>query len=69
VAGLAAHEPVSSLVGAEGVVATDLRPSGQIVVDGRRLEARLDVGTAVSGERVRIVRSSDFAVVVEKVEA
>jgi membrane-bound serine protease (ClpP class) len=68
-AGLASGARLDELVGSEGVVATDLMPSGQILVNGRRMEARLDVGSAVSGEKVRIVRASDFAVVVERLEA
>ena len=68
VAGNSAAVGLASLVGLEGIVASDLRPTGQILVDGRRLEARLDVGTAILGDRVRIVGSSDFALVVERIE-
>ena len=69
VAGNSASVGLGTPVGLEGVVASDLRPTGQILVDGRRLEARLEVGTAVLGDKVRIVGSSDFALVVERIEA
>jgi membrane-bound serine protease (ClpP class) len=58
-----------SLVGARGVVATGLFPSGQIEIEGRRYEARLDLGTAVAGTPVVVVRVSDFGLVVEVVKS
>ncbi len=54
-----------SLVGARGIVATGLFPSGQIEIEGRRYEARLDLGTAVAGTPVVVVRVSDFGLIVE----
>ncbi len=54
-----------SLVGAHGTVATGLFPSGQIEIDGRRYEARLELGTAVAGTPVVVVRVSDFGLIVE----
>jgi len=54
-----------SLLGARGVVATGLFPSGQIEIDGRRYEARLELGTAVAGTKVVVVRVSDFGLIVE----
>lgn len=55
----------SSLLGARGVVATGLFPGGQIEIDGRRYEARLELGTAVAGTKVVVVRVSDFGLIVE----
>ncbi|HLP09185.1 MAG TPA: NfeD family protein [Opitutaceae bacterium] len=54
-----------SLVGAHGVVATGLFPGGQIEIDGRRYEARLELGTAVAGTPVVVVGVSDFRLIVE----
>ncbi len=59
----AAH--AASIVGARGVVATGLFPSGQIEIDGKRYEARLELGTAVAGTPVVVVRVSDFGLIVE----
>jgi membrane-bound serine protease (ClpP class) len=57
---------MEKLLGREGVAATDLRPGGLVEVDGMRLEARLMVGSAAAGERVRIVGMDDFCVKVER---
>ncbi len=71
VAGLAPEEAesVRNLVGARGVVSTGLFPSGQIEIDGRRYEARLDLGTAVAGTAVTVVGVSDFGLIVEVVQS
>ncbi len=54
-----------SLIGREAVAATDLFPSGQIEIEGRRFEARLEVGDAKAGTRVRVTRQTDFSLIVE----
>lgn len=56
---------LDGLVGREGVAVTGLFPSGQVEVDGRRYEARLEVGFAESGTAVRILRRTDFNLIVE----
>ena len=55
----------NSLLGARGVVATGLFPGGQIEINGRRYEAKLELGTAVAGTNVVVVRVSDFGLIVE----
>ena len=55
-----------SLVGRTGVAATGLYPSGQVEVDGRRYEARLEVGSALPGTRVVVRRKTDFSLIVEQ---
>jgi membrane-bound serine protease (ClpP class) len=55
----------TSLVGARGVVVTGLFPGGQIEIDGRRYEAKLEVGSAPVGAVVVVTRASDFNLVVE----
>jgi membrane-bound serine protease (ClpP class) len=54
------------LSGRRGVAMTDLMPSGQVSVDGRRYEASVDVGFIAEGEAVRVTRQGDFRLVVEK---
>lgn len=56
------------LVGRIGVAATGLYPSGQVEVDGRRYEARLEVGSARPGTRIVVRRRTDFGLVVEPLE-
>lgn len=56
---------LDGLVGREGVAATGLFPSGQVEIGGRRYEARLEMGFAEAGTRVRVVRSTDFSLIVE----
>ena len=54
-----------SLVGTRGVTVTGLYPSGQVELDGRRYEARLELGTAAPGTAVVVVKVSDFGLIVE----
>lgn len=54
-----------TLVGRAGVAATSLFPSGQVELDGRRYEARLEMGFAESGTRVRVVKQTEFNLIVE----
>jgi membrane-bound serine protease (ClpP class) len=63
-----AHE-LDALIGCEGVAVTSLFPSGQVEVNGRRYEARLEVDFASAGTRVRVTRRTDFGVVVELVKS
>ncbi len=66
VAGGAAELDVAALVGREGVTVTDLRPSGQIEIDGRRHEARSELGPIGRGRAVKVRAASDFGLVVEE---
>jgi len=54
-----------ALVGREGVAATSLFPSGQIEIDGRRHEARIEVGSVEAGTPIRVVRRTGFGLIVE----
>lgn len=55
------------LIGAEGVALTDLRPSGTIRVADERLDVVSETGFVAKGDRVRIVRSEGYRLVVEAV--
>jgi membrane-bound serine protease (ClpP class) len=57
-----------SLVGRTAIAATGLFPSGQVELDGRRYEARLEVGAAPAGSRVVVRRKTDFGLIVDRVE-
>ncbi len=56
---------LKTLIGREGVAVTALSPSGQVLVDGQRFEARLAVGALDPGARLRVVERGDFALLVE----
>jgi membrane-bound serine protease (ClpP class) len=65
--GMIAGSDVASLVGREGIAATGLRPSGQVEIDGRRFEARVEIGAIERGRPVIVRSYSDFGLVVEEV--
>jgi membrane-bound serine protease (ClpP class) len=57
---------VATLVGREGIAATALRPGGQVEVDGRRYEARVEIGIIERGTPIVVRASSDFGLIVEE---
>lgn len=59
-------EQSSDLVGTVAVAVTNLMPSGEIEVGGKRYEARLNFGSVKKGSDVRIVSKSNFGYVVEE---
>lgn len=61
----AEREGAASLVGQSGVAATDLFPTGQVEIGGRRYDARLLVGTTGRGTPVRVTGGGEFELVVE----
>lgn len=71
VAGVAPEIGATSfqLVGRHGFAATGLYPTGQIEIDGRRYEARLEVGSAPPGTPVVVRRKTDFGFIVDREEA
>lgn len=61
-----AGDEVAALVGREGVAVTGLRPSGQVEIDGRRYEARVEIGAIERGQPVVVRAYTDFGLVVEE---
>lgn len=57
------------LVGRRAVAATGLFPSGQVEIDGRRLEARMAMGFAELGTEVVVTQRSEFGLIVEKADS
>jgi membrane-bound serine protease (ClpP class) len=55
----------SDLIGRAGVAATGLFPTGQVEIDGRRFEARLEVGSALAGTRVVVRGRHGFGLLVD----
>lgn len=58
---------VPSLIGARGVAVTDLRPGGEVEIEGKRYEASVEVGDIATGSPVVVRRRADFGLIVEKV--
>jgi membrane-bound serine protease (ClpP class) len=56
------------LIGRAGLAVTGLFPSGQIEIDGRRYEARVEVGTVTAGSTVVVRRKTDFNLIVVPAE-
>lgn len=63
-----AESDKDDLIGQTGVAATDLFPSGQVEIQGRWHEAKVGVGTAEKGVRVRVVGRDGFALTVEAID-
>ncbi len=57
------------VVGARGVAATALMPSGQVEIDGRRYEAKVEIGSLAAGEAIVVVERTDFGLIVRKGDA
>ena len=61
-----AQQARHALIGAEGVAVTDMFPSGEVEIAGRRYQARLDLGHITAGTAVVVKSGSDFNLVVER---
>ena len=61
----ARNEP--SLIGTTGIAVTDLYPSGEIEINGKRYDARVALGTADSGTTVKVVGKSEFELKVKEI--
>lgn len=62
-----ARESTLPKAGAEGVALTPLHPGGRVEINGKRFEAHCAVGLIERGASIRVVRSSDFELIVEEV--
>lgn len=61
--------PADALVGAEGVAVTDMFPSGEVEINGRRYEARPELGHLAAGTPVVVKRRTSFGLIVERRDA
>jgi len=57
---------LDALVGRRGVAATALHPMGQVEIEGRRYEAKVEVGDAPAGAPVVVRGRMDFGLIVER---
>src|SRR5690625_1642640 len=61
---VAPAEEESVRVGSIGIAVTDLYPSGEVEIGGRRYQARLDYGSALRGDRVEVIRVDNFGLLI-----
>lgn len=66
--GYIAGETHQELVGTEGVALTDLRPSGSARFGDERFDVVAEGGFVTKGQRVRVIRSEAYRLVVEAVD-
>jgi membrane-bound serine protease (ClpP class) len=59
---------LDALIGHRGIAATALRPGGQVEVEGRRFEAKVEVGAIDMGAPVVVRGRTDFGLIVEKAD-
>jgi membrane-bound serine protease (ClpP class) len=69
IAGTASGQGLESFIGREARAMTALRPAGQIEIEGRRYEAKVEVGTVAAGSPVVVRGCSDFGLVVEPLKS
>lgn len=60
---------LASLVGRRGSAVTALHPAGQVEIDRRRYEARVDIGDIEAGEAIVVRGRTDFSLIVERIES
>lgn len=65
--GIEQADEAAALVGRRGVAVTALRPSGQVEIENRRYEARVEVGAVERGRPVVVRGYQDFGLIVEEV--
>ena len=56
-----------SVIGKQGVVVTDLKPGGHILVDGKRLQAISQSGYLVKGTEVVVLGGQEESLIVKRV--
>ena len=61
-------DTVSDLVGKRGIAVTGLFPSGEVEVEGRRYQAKVDLGFVEAKAGIVVTGGSDFGLTVEKEE-
>ena len=55
-----------ALAGAEGIAMTDMFPSGEVEIQGRRYQAKTELGHITAGTPVVVKGGSDFSLIVDR---
>lgn len=58
---------LNGITGSEGRCVSELFPSGEVEINGKRYDAKSNLGKIHKGEKIRVLKSADFELVVEKV--
>jgi membrane-bound serine protease (ClpP class) len=56
------------LIGKQGKSISELYPGGQIEIDGVRYDARSSLGKIAKGEKIEVVKKSEFELVVKLID-
>ena len=52
------------LMGKHGITVSELFPSGEVEIDGQRFDARSTLGKIPKGEKIEVVKSTEFDLIV-----
>ena len=63
---IAGHSDVAS--GSRGLTVSELYPTGYVIIDDERFEARSKLGKIQRGEKIRVVEKNGLELIVERVE-
>lgn len=63
--GYVASQFDASLIGKTGVVLTDLKPGGHILIEGKKVQALSQAGYLVKGTEVRVVGGQEESLIVQ----
>lgn len=58
----------ASVIGKRGIVLTDLKPGGHILVDGKRLQAISESGYLVKGTSIEVLSGQEDSLIVKRVK-
>jgi membrane-bound serine protease (ClpP class) len=62
------QEVTNQLIGKQGKSISELYPGGQIEIDGVRYDARSNLGKIAKGEKIEVVKKSEFELVVKLID-
>jgi membrane-bound serine protease (ClpP class) len=62
------QEVTNQLIGKQGKSISELYPGGQIEIDGVRYDARSSLGKIAKGEKIEVVKKSEFELVVKLID-
>jgi membrane-bound serine protease (ClpP class) len=62
------QEVTNQLIGKQGKSISELYPGGQVEIDGVRYDARSNLGKIAKGEKIEVVKKSEFELVVKLID-
>ena len=63
------NELIKNLIGKQGLSVSELFPGGQVEINGKRYDARSNLGKISKGEIVEVIRNSEFELVVKPIDS